>query len=128
VVICQDFHGKYSEVTFLADLSQKMHWYCWQDDTLLLQLHVQTRTHHDEFKGLLDDRLNLRIKALPIDGKANQYLLALLAKEFKVSKSRMKLVKGVQNRNKCIAIHSPTALPDWFLKLSGKSLKDHWNF
>ena len=57
MVICQDFHGKYSEVTFLADLSQKMHWYCWQDDTLLLQLHVQTRTHHDEFKGLLDDRL-----------------------------------------------------------------------
>ncbi|MEE8233338.1 MAG: DUF167 family protein [Gammaproteobacteria bacterium] len=105
-----------------------MHWYRWQDDTLLLQLHVQTLTHHDEFKGLLDDRLCLRIKVPPVDGKANQYLLALLAKEFKVSKSRMKLIKGAHYRNKCVAIHSPAALPDWFLKLSGKSLKDHGNF
>jgi len=98
-----------------------MHWYQWQDDTLLLQLHVQPRTRHDEFKGLLDDRLCLRIKALPVEGKANQYLLALIAKEFKVSKSRIKLIKGAQNRNKCVAIHAPTILPDWFLELAKKA-------
>ncbi len=67
--------------------------------------------------------MNLRIKALPIDGKANQYLLALLAKEFKVSKSRTQLIKGAQTRNKCVAIHSPAVLPDWFLELTGKNQK-----
>jgi len=64
-----------------------MHWYRWQDDTLLLQLHVQTRTHHDEFKGLLDDRL------CPIPKQPGN-----------------------------------AGFPDWFLKLSEKSLKDHGNF
>ena len=106
----------------------KMHWYRWQDDTLFLQLHVQTRTRRDEFKGLLDNRLCLRIKTPPVDGKANQYLLALIAKEFNVSKSRTALIMGSQSRDKCVAIHSPALLPDWFLELTEKSLQDHGNF
>ena len=103
-------------------------YYRYRDDKLLLDLHVQTRTRHEKFKGLLDNRLCLQIRALPAEGSANQYLLELIAKEFKVSKSRMKLVKGVQNRNKCVAIHSPTILPDWFLELAGKRLKNQGNF
>ena len=105
-----------------------MHWHRWQDDTLLLQLHVQTGARHNEFKGILDNRLCLRIKALPVDNKANQYLLALIAKEFNVSKSRTILVKGSRSRNKYVAIHSPALMPDWFLKLAGKSLQDSRNF
>ncbi len=105
-----------------------MHWHRWQDDTLLLQLHVQTGTRHDEFKGLLDDRLCLRIKAIPVDDKANQYLLALIAKEFNVSKSRTTLIKGSRSRDKCVAIHSPALLPGWFLELTDKSLQGRRNF
>ena len=96
-----------------------MDWYRWQDNTLFLQLHVQTRSRRDEFKNLLDNRLCLHIKAPPVDDKANQYLLGLIAKEFKVSKSRMELIKGAHHRNKCVAIHSPTILPGWFLRLTG---------
>ena len=106
----------------------KMRWYQWQDDTLLLQLHVQTGTRHDEFKGLLNNRLHLRIKAPPVDDKANQYLLALIAKEFNVSKSRTTLIKGSRSRDKCVAIHSPVILPDWFLELTEKDLQDRRNF
>jgi len=85
-------------------------YYRYHDGKLLLDLHVQTRTHHDESKGLLDDRL------CPIPK-----LLALLAKEFKVSKSQAELIKGAQTRSKCIARLSPAILPDWFLELGGKS-------
>jgi uncharacterized protein (TIGR00251 family) len=106
----------------------KPHWYHCQDDTLYLQLHVTTRARRDEFKGLLDNKLCLRIKAPAVEGKANRYLLGLIAKEFKVSKTRTELISGTQSRDKRIAIHSPTRLPDWFLELSGKSLKDHGNF
>jgi len=106
----------------------KPHWYHWQDDSLFLQLHVTTRTRRDEFKGLLDNKLCLRIKAPPVEGKANQYLLGLIAKEFKVSKSRTEIIAGSQSRDKCVAIHSPSKLPDWFLELSGKCLNDDGNF
>ena len=100
----------------------KTHWYRWQDDTLFLELHMTTRARCDEFKGLLDNKLCLRIKAPPVEGKANQYLLGLIAKEFKVSKSRTEIVAGTQSRDKCVAIHSPARLPDWFLELTGKNL------
>jgi uncharacterized protein (TIGR00251 family) len=106
----------------------KMHWYRWQNDTLFLQLHVLTRTRRDEFKGLLDNRLCLRIKAPPVDDKANQYLLALIAKEFNVSKSRTTLIKGSRSRDKCVAIHSPALLPGWFLELTEKNLQGRRNF
>jgi hypothetical protein len=68
----------------------KPNWYHWQDDSLFLQLHVTTRARRDEFKGLLDNKLCLRIKAPPVEGKANQYLLGLIAKEFKVCKSELR--------------------------------------
>ncbi len=105
-----------------------MDWYRWQDDTLFLQLHVQTRARCNEFKKLLNNRLCLHIKAPPVDGRANQYLLSLIAREFKVNKSRTELIKGSHHRDKCVAIHSPTRLPDWFLELAGKHLNNQRNF
>jgi uncharacterized protein (TIGR00251 family) len=115
-------------VTLSVTLSSKANWYRWQDNTLFLQLHVQTRTRRDEFKGLLNNRLNLRIKALPVDAKANHSLLALIAKEFNVCKSRTELIKGLQSRDKCVAVHLPKTLPDWFLELTEKDPEDHGNF
>jgi len=100
-------------VTLLATLSSKANWYRWQDVSLLLQLHVQTRARRDEFKNLLDGRL---------------CLLALIAKEFNVSKSRIELIKGLQSRDKCVAVHSPKTFPDWFLELTEKDPEDHGNF
>jgi uncharacterized protein (TIGR00251 family) len=79
-------------------------------------------------KSIFPGSSGIYIKAPPVEGKANQYLLGLIAKEFKVSKTRTELISGTQSRDKCIAIHSPTRLPDWFLELTGKSLKDHGNF
>jgi len=93
----------------------KPHWYRWQDDTLFLQLHVQPRRRRNEFKGLLDNRL-CPIPKPPENGG------------FRVSKSRTELIKGSKHRDKCVAIHSPTILPDWFLELAGKRLKNQGNF
>ncbi len=56
------------------------------------------------------------------------YLLALIAKEFNVCKSRTELIKGLQGRDKCVAVHSPKTLPDWFLELTEKDPEDHGNF
>ena len=88
----------------------KPHWYHWQDDTLYLQLHVTTRARRDEFKGLLDNKICLRIKAPPVEGKANQYLLGLIAKEFKVSKPR---TEYSQDLSLVINASPYTPLPDY---------------
>ena len=83
------------------------HWYHWQDDTLVLQFNLTTRAQRNEFKKLLDNRLCLYINAPPVEGKANQYLLGLIAKEFKLNKSRTEIIAGSQSRDKCVAIQSP---------------------
>jgi len=84
----------------------KPHWYHWQDDSLFLHLHVTTCTRRDEFKGLLDNKL-CPIPKPPVEGKANQYPPGLIAREFKVSKSRAVIIAGSQSRDKCVAIRSP---------------------
>ncbi len=78
---------------------------------MTLNLHVQPKASKDEWAGLHGDRLKLRIKAAPIDGKANQHLLAFIADQFAVSKSACKLISGESGREKRIAIDSPKKLP-----------------
>jgi uncharacterized protein (TIGR00251 family) len=48
--------------------------------------------------------LRVSVSAPPEDGKANAALIALLAKSWKLSKSRIKLVSGAASRNKKLRI------------------------
>jgi uncharacterized protein (TIGR00251 family) len=88
-----------------------LNWYQWELGILTLNLHVQPKASKDEWSGLHGDRLKLRIKAAPIDGKANQQLIAFIAQQFAVSKSACKLISGESGREKRIAISSPKKLP-----------------
>lgn len=86
--------------------------YEWQDDKLILRIKVQPRASKDEIAEILGDSLKIRITAPPIDGKANQHLLAYLAKLFKVTKSRITLLSGETGREKRVSIDDPQQLPD----------------
>lgn len=88
-----------------------MNWYLWEQGVLTLNLHVQPKASKDEWAGLHGDRLKLRIKAAPIDGKANRHLLAFIAAEFGVGKSACTLISGESGREKRIAVNSPKTLP-----------------
>jgi uncharacterized protein (TIGR00251 family) len=61
--------------------------HAWDGQDLILDLHVQPRASRDEIVGVIGDRLKVRITAPPVDGKANQHLIAYLAKQFRVAKS-----------------------------------------
>ena len=93
------------------------HWHRWRGDILLMQLRVCPRAKHDEIDGLLNNRLRIKLKSAPVDGKANKQLLELLATEFGTSKTAVEIISGKQGRNKRVAIRSPKSMPDWFLAL-----------
>ncbi len=86
--------------------------YLWQGDVLILNLHVQPKASKDEWSGLYGERLKLRIKAPPIDGKANAHLLKFIAAEFGVKQSACKLLSGESGRDKRIAITAPCEFPN----------------
>jgi len=88
-----------------------LNWYVYEHGVLTLKLHVQPKASKDEWCGLHGDRLKLRIKAPPIDGRANQHLLEFIAREFAVSKSACELISGESGREKRIAITAPKKLP-----------------
>jgi uncharacterized protein (TIGR00251 family) len=90
-------------------------WFHWQDDTLILQLHLQPKAKKDEIVGPHGDALKVRITAPPVDGKANAHLLKFLARVFGVRQQQVSLLSGDSSRQKRVAIVSPNKLPSpWF--------------
>ncbi len=57
----------------------------------------------------MGDAIKLAITAPPVDGKANEAVVAYLSDLFRVPKSGIVIVSGETGRNKLIAIRGMTA-------------------
>jgi hypothetical protein len=83
---------------------------------LVLQVLIQPRASSDAIAGVLGDRLKIRLTAPPVEGKANEHLIAWLARLFGVPKSQVILERGASSKHKQLRICSPRKLPenlDW---------------
>jgi uncharacterized protein len=89
-----------------------MAYFRWDGDDLILDCHLQPKASCDEFAGLHGERLKIRLRAPPVDGKANALLQAFLGTAFGVAKSQVELVSGELNRQKRVRIRQPKQLPD----------------
>ena len=85
--------------------------YRWQQGSLQLFCHLQTKASRSEFAGIHGQRLKIRIQAPPVDGKANAALIEFLAAQFAVPKSRVQISSGSTNRLKTLIIVDPQQLP-----------------
>ncbi len=86
-------------------------WWRRDGDDLVLQLRIQPRATRDELAGLQGDRLRVRLRAPPVDGKANAQLQRFVAELFQVSRQRVLIEAGVGAREKRVRILGPVALP-----------------
>jgi uncharacterized protein (TIGR00251 family) len=71
---------------------------------VLLQLSVVPNARRTEVDGLHDGALRVRLAAPPIDGRANEALVAWLAKSLGVAKRDVELLRGDSSRRKQVAI------------------------
>lgn len=85
--------------------------YRWAAGHLILECHLQPGARSEGFAGLHADRLKIRIAAPPVEGKANERLLAFLAAVFGVPKAQVSLLQGTSSRQKRVAIADPARLP-----------------
>jgi uncharacterized protein (TIGR00251 family) len=74
------------------------------DGSLLLKLLVQPRASKNELAGLHNDALKLRLTTPPVEGRANQAVIAFLAKRLHLPKSALTIKSGQQSREKQVAI------------------------
>ena len=85
-------------------------WYRWEGHDLLLRLRVQPRAGRNAFAEPFGDALKVKLKAPPVDGRANAELLLFIAESFGVSRSAVELVSGHQSRTKQMRIQNPQRL------------------
>ena len=95
-----------------------MSFYQWQDKNLLIKLHIQPNAKDNAVIGLHGESLKIKIKAPPVDNKANIEITNFLAKEFNIHKSSVSLISGQTSREKKFLIKEPDVLPEWFKELS----------
>ena len=69
-----------------------------------LPVLVQPRASRDEIVGIQDGRLKIKLTAPPIGGRANEALIALLAKRLKVAPSAIKIASGHKSRRKELVV------------------------
>lgn len=69
-----------------------------------LSLTIVTRSGRDEIVGLEGDAIKIRLKAPPVDGKANDALVDLLSKSLRVSRSAIEIVTGASSHHKIVYV------------------------
>jgi uncharacterized protein (TIGR00251 family) len=85
--------------------------YRWDNADLILNIRVQPRASKTALAEVMGEEIKLRITSAPVDGAANQQLVAYLAKTFGVAKSAVNIIAGEKARNKRVRIVRPEQLP-----------------
>ncbi|PPI87618.1 YggU family protein (plasmid) [Candidatus Pantoea edessiphila] len=87
----------------------------WNDEnTLLINIYVKPNSNCNKIVGKYNNSIKTNIVTSPSKGKANNYLLKFLSKEFGVSKSCISIEKGRFNRYKQLRIKQPKQIP-WII-------------
>ena len=73
-----------------------------------IQVHLTPRARRDEIAGWQGDVLRVRVAAPPVESKANDALVRLLAKALGLPKSRVGVVAGARSREKTVGIDGLT--------------------
>ena len=71
---------------------------------MTLAVQITPNARRSEIVGWLGGKLKIKIKAPPVDGKANAELVRFLAKKFGVRQNAVRLLRGETAKTKLIEI------------------------
>lgn len=78
--------------------------YSFEGNAVVFRVQVVPRASRSEIVGEHNGSLRVRIAAPPVDGAANEELIAVLAKRVKVPKSAVSITSGQSARLKQVRI------------------------
>ena len=70
----------------------------------MLNVRVTPRAGRDEIAGSREGVLQVRLRAPPVEGQANEALRRLLAKRLDVAPSAVEIVAGASSRSKWVRV------------------------
>lgn len=71
----------------------------------VLNVKVLPKSSRDEVIGMEEGICRVKIKAPPVDGKANKALIKVLADKFNLPKKKIEIISGWTSRFKRVRIH-----------------------
>ena len=80
-----------------------------KNGSVIVDLHVSPNAAQTRITGLHDGALSVRLKAVPVDGKANAALLAWLASILGIPRGGIELVRGQSAKRKQFRISAEQA-------------------
>lgn len=85
-----------------------MNWLVTTADGVILTLKVTPRAKRTEVSGFDLDWMRLRIQAPPVDGKANEAIIAFFAEQFHIHRRAVEICTGDTSRLKRIKLQGVT--------------------
>lgn len=76
--------------------------------SIRVHLWIQPNASKNEIVGPYNDCLKIKIKAPPIEGRANEEIIEFFSKLLKTPKKQIEFVRGETGRAKVIEIHGIT--------------------
>ncbi|MEN6350599.1 MAG: DUF167 domain-containing protein [Syntrophomonas sp.] len=73
------------------------------------EIKVQPRSSRNQIVGEHEGHLKIKLTAPPVDGEANQALIAFLSEFFKLPKKNVEIIKGETSRQKLVFIKGLTS-------------------
>ena len=94
-----------------------------QGTYLLAPVRVLPRSSRNEVK-LESDSLRVSLTAPPVEGAANEALVALLAEKLRLPKRQVQVARGATGRQKVLAIQGLT-LEEFWRRLAAAGIKEN---
>jgi uncharacterized protein (TIGR00251 family) len=79
------------------------------DEAITFDVQVVPRASREQLGPVHGDRLKVQLTAPPVDGAANQALIALIAKQLGRPRSDVTIIRGETGRKKTLRVRGATA-------------------
>lgn len=71
---------------------------------VVLTIHVAPRASKDEVRGIHGDAVKIRLRAPPVEGRANRELIRFLSRKLDIPARQIGLLTGKSGRRKRVSI------------------------
>ncbi|MBI3740749.1 MAG: YggU family protein [Chloroflexi bacterium] len=75
----------------------------------ILAIHVTPRARRDEIVGALGESIRVKLRAPPVDDKANDALIKLLADYLEINRAQIEIIRGKRARQKWVRVRGARA-------------------
>ena len=82
------------------------------NNSLIIKIKVEPRSSKSGIIGPYGDSLKVKLISPPVEGKANQELIEVLAKEYGIPKKSVEIVSGHNSKNKTVRLIGVKSVDD----------------